>query len=224
MAGLKRVSVSLDSIDDKIFGGMNGRGFTPARILSGIRKAQKVGFDPIKINVLVQRGVNDHCLVEIAKFFKGSGIIVRFIEYMDVGNRNGWKFEQVVPTTEVFRVINKVFPLIPKEKSYFGEVATRFEYADGSGEVGFISSVTRPFCKSCNRIRLSSDGKLFTCLFANRGVDIRTPLRNGATDQELKKLVVLTWQQRIDRYSEMRASRSPSEISNQKIEMYQIGG
>ena len=223
-AGLKRVSVSLDSLDDKVFGGMNGRGFTPARVLAGIRKAQEVGFDPIKINVLVQRGVNDHCLVDMAKYFKGSGIIVRFIEYMDVGNRNGWEFGKVVPSTEVFERINNVFPLIPKEKSYPGEVATRYEYADGDGEIGFISSVTRPFCKSCNRIRLSSDGRLYTCLFANHGTDLRAPIRSGATDPELEDIIANTWKERTDRYSEMRAARTTSQEHTQKVEMYQIGG
>ena len=223
-AGLKRVSVSLDSLDDDVFGQMNGRGFPTVKVLAGIRKAQEVGFDPIKINVLVQKGINDHCVVDIAKYFKGSGIIVRFIEYMDVGNRNGWKFEHVVPTTEILRGINSVLPLVPKEKSYSGEVADRYEYADGSGEIGFISSVTRPFCKSCNRVRLSSDGKLYTCLFANRGADLRTPLRNGATDYELEKRIVGIWHERADHYSDMRLSRTISELPNQKVEMYQIGG
>ena len=223
-AGLRRVSVSLDSLDGEVFSRMSGRGFTPVRILAGIRKAQEVGFHPIKINVLVQRGVNDHCLVDIAKYFKGSGVIVRFIEYMDVGNRNGWKSEQVVPTSEVFSGINNLFPLIPKEKNSSGEVANRYEYADGSGEIGFISSVTRPFCKSCNRIRLSSDGKLYTCLFATRSMDLRGPMRKGATDPELEDIIVNTWKERTNRYSEMRAARTPSKMPSQKIEMYQIGG
>ena len=223
-AGLMRVSVSLDSLNDGVFGAMNGRGFTPTRALTGIRKAKEVGFDPIKINVLVQKGVNDHGLIEIAKYFKGSGIIVRFIEYMDVGNRNGWKFKQVVPAAEIFRNINNVFPIIPKAKAYPGEVVNRYEYVDGSGEIGFIASVTRPFCQSCNRIRLSSDGVLYTCLFANDGTDLRTPMRNGATDPELEDIITNTWKERTDRYSELRAAQTSTKTSRQKIEMYQIGG
>ena len=223
-AGLKRVSVSLDSLDDEVFGRMNGRGFTPVRVLAGIRKAQKVGFDPIKVNVLVQKGVNDHSLVDIAKYFKGYGVIVRFIEYMDVGNRNGWRFDHVVPTMEVFKAINHAFPLIPINKIHLGEVADRYKYADGSGEVGFISAVTRPFCKSCNRIRLSSDGKLYTCLFANQGADLRPLIRQGATDHEIEEVILRIWQERTDRYSERRASQTTSKISKRRIEMYQIGG
>ena len=223
-AGLNRVTVSLDALNDEIFGRMNGRGGETSRVLDGIKKARNVGLQPLKINVLVQRGVNEHCLIDIARYFKGSGDAVRFIEYMDVGNRNGWHYEHVVTKTEILERINRIFPLRPIQNQNHGAVAERYRYKDGEGEIGVISSVTQPFCGSCSRVRLSSDGKLYTCLFANQSADLRTPMRTGATDRELEELVVSIWQQRTDRYSEMRASRTPSEISNQKVEMYQIGG
>ncbi|MBI2935341.1 MAG: GTP 3',8-cyclase MoaA [Chloroflexi bacterium] len=221
-AGLQRVTVSLDSLDDAVFQRMNGRGFTTERVLQGIRRAEQVGLRPIKVNTVVMRGVNDHTILDLVRLFKGTGHIVRFIEYMDVGNLNGWKLDQVVPADEIFARINAKFPIEPVAPNYPGEVAERFRYLDGTGEVGIIASVTKPFCGNCTRLRLSTDGKLYTCLFASVGVDLKGPLRSGVTDEELQRAVVRTWRLRTDRYSEERASFT--ERPPRKIEMYQIGG
>ena len=221
-AGLQRITVSLDSLDDDIFGEMNGRGFSVERVLEGIDKAREVGLDPIKVNTVVQKGVNDHTLLDLLRHFKGTGIIVRFIEYMDVGNLNGWKLDQVLPSAEIVKMINADMPIEPIDKNYRGEVADRYRYIDGSGEVGFISSVTEAFCSDCTRARLSTDGKLFTCLFASDGRDLRGPMRDGATDEELESLITDVWNRRVDRYSEIRALLTTP--SQRKVEMYQIGG
>ena len=221
-AGLQRVTVSLDSLDDDIFGEMNGRGYGVQRVLEGIEKAREVGLDPIKVNAVVQKGVNDHTLLDLLRHFKGTGVIVRFIEYMDVGNLNGWKLDQVVPSAELVQTINQELPIEPVDKNYRGEVADRYRYIDGSGEIGFISSVTEAFCSDCTRARLSTDGKLFTCLFASDGRDLRDPMRNGATDEELEALITDVWNRRVDRYSEIRASLTTPP--QRKVEMYQIGG
>ena len=221
-AGLQRITVSLDSLDDDIFGEMNGRGFGVERVLEGIDRAREVGLDPIKVNTVVQRGVNDHTLLDLLRHFKGTGIIVRFIEYMDVGNLNGWKLDQVLPSAEIVKMINADMPIEPIDKNYRGEVADRYRYIDGSGEVGFISSVTEAFCSDCTRARLSTDGKLFTCLFASDGRDLRGPMREGATDEELESLITDVWNRRVDRYSEIRASLTTPP--QRKVEMYQIGG
>jgi cyclic pyranopterin phosphate synthase len=221
-AGLERVTVSLDSLDDEVFGEMNGRGFGVERVLQGIQKAQEVGLHPIKVNTVVQKGVNDHTLLDLVRHFKGTGVIVRFIEYMDVGNINGWKLDQVVPSAEVLRWINAEMPLEPVDKNYRGEVADRYRYLDGSGEIGFISSVTEAFCSDCTRARLSTDGKLYTCLFSGDGRDLRGPMRAGASDADLEALITNIWGQRTDRYSEIRASLT--EPPQRKVEMYQIGG
>ena len=221
-AGLQRITVSLDSLDDDIFGEMNGRGFSVERVLEGIDKAREVGLDPIKVNTVVQKGVNDHTLLDLLRHFKGTGIIVRFIEYMDVGNLNGWKLDQVLPSAEIVKMINADMPIEPIDKNYRGEVADRYRYIDGSGEVGFISSVTEAFCSDCTRARLSTDGKLFTCLFASDGRDLRGPMRDGATDEELESLITDVWNRRVDRYSEIRASLTTPP--QRKVEMYQIGG
>ena len=221
-AGLQRVTVSLDSLDDDIFGEMNGRGYGVQRVLEGIEKAREVGLDPIKVNAVVQKGVNDHTILDMLRHFKGTGIIVRFIEYMDVGNLNGWKLDQVVPSSELVQTINDVLPIEPVDKNYRGEVADRYRYVDGSGEIGFISSVTEAFCSDCTRARLSTDGKLFTCLFASDGRDLRGPMRDGATDGELEALITDVWNRRVDRYSEIRASLTTPP--QRKVEMYQIGG
>ena len=181
-----------------------------------------MGLSPIKINAVIQRGVNDHTVVDLARSFKGTGHIVRFIEFMDVGNLNGWKLEQVVPADEIVERINAVFPLEPIESNYKGEVALRYRYRDGSGEIGIIASVTRPFCGDCTRARLSTDGKLFTCLFSGIGRDLRGPMRAGASDDELRALIAGVWRRRVDRYSEERASLTAAPP--RKIEMYQIGG
>ena len=220
-AGLRRITVSLDSVDDAVFGRMNGMGYGVQRVLEGIEAAAEAGLDPIKVNCVVQRGVNDHTLVDLARRFKGSGVIVRFIEYMDVGNLNGWKMEQVVPESEIVARVSAALPLEPVEANYFGEVANRYRYLDGSGEIGVIASVTQPFCASCTRARLSPQGQLYTCLFGTQGKDLRGPLRAGASDADLTDLITGVWQARTDRYSEIRASVTQPR---HKVEMYHIGG
>lgn len=223
-AGLQRVTVSLDTLDDEIFKQMNGRGFPVRRILEGIEKATEVGLAPVKINAVVQKGVNDHTVVDLARYFKGAGPIVRFIEYMDVGNRNGWKWDAVVPAAELVRRIDAELPLEPLESNYRGEVANRYRYRDGTGEIGVIASVTQPFCGDCTRARLSTDGKLYTCLFAADGLDLRDPLRSGASDGELRDRIAGIWSRRADRYSEERTELAPFQNGRPKVEMYQIGG
>lgn len=223
-AGLQRVTVSLDTLDDEIFQKMNGRGFSTQRVLQGIRQAEAVGLAPIKINAVVQKGVNDHTVVDLARYFKGTGHIVRFIEYMDVGNLNGWRWDQVVSADEIVQRIDATLPLAPLESNYQGEVALRYRYRDGSGEIGVIASVTQPFCGDCTRARLSTDGKIYTCLFASQGVSLRDPMRAGATDGEIRALIIGTWSRRVDRYSEERTELAPLQNSPRKIEMYQIGG
>ena len=223
-AGLQRITVSLDSLDDEVFKEMNGRGSSTKRVLEGIRKVEEVGLHPIKINAVVQRGVNDHTIVDLAKYFKGTGHIVRFIEYMDVGNLNGWKLDQVVSADEIVEKINAEMPLEPIEANYTGEVALRYRYRDGGGEIGIIASVTKPFCRDCTRARLSTDGKLYTCLFATHGTDLRGPMRCGASDDDLRDLITGVWGRREDRYSELRAFATRHQHQPKKIEMYQIGG
>ena len=223
-AGLKRVTVSLDSPDDEVFSQMNGRGYGVTRVLQGIERAAQVGMSPIKINCVVQKGVNDHTMVDLARRFKGTGHIVRYIEYMDVGNINGWKMDQVVSADEIAETINAQLPIEPVPPNYVGEVARRYRYLDGEGEIGIIASVTMPFCGVCSRARLSTDGKLFTCLFSQDGMDLREPLRSGATDHELRDMVAMAWGRRVDRYSEERAGLVAAGTPRRKIEMYQIGG
>ena len=221
-AGLKRITVSLDSLDDEIFGKMNGRGYGVKRVLEGIAAADAAGLRPIKIDAVVQRGVNDQSIADLARRFKGTGHIVRFIEFMDVGTINKWKPEMVVPSAEVIGRISAVWPVEPAEPNYYGEVAERWRYKDGSGEIGVISSVTQPFCATCTRARLSPQGELFTCLFGTKGKDLREPLRSGAADADIEKMVSGVWKNREDRYSEIRASLD--KPAGKKIEMYQIGG
>jgi cyclic pyranopterin phosphate synthase len=220
-AGLRRITVSLDSHDDEVFGRMNGRGYGVARVLEGIEAAAAAGLAPIKINCVVQRGVNEGSVVPLARRFKGSGHVVRFIEYMDVGTINGWDPTQVVTAKEIVAAIDAVFPLAPLEATYPGEVAERWGYRDGSGEIGVIASVSQPFCRGCTRARLTIEGRLVTCLFAAGGVDLRGPLRAGASDDALRELVAGTWSRRADRYSEERAAASRPAA---RLEMYQIGG
>ena len=223
-AGLNRVTVSLHSLDDDVFAKMNGQGFSTKRVLEGIEKATEVGLTPIKINVVVQRGVNDHTIVELARFFKDTGHIVRFIEYMDVGNLNGWKMEHVVPADEIVKMIDAELPLERIERNYQSEVALRYRYRDGTGEIGIIASVTKPFCGDCARVRLSAEGKVYTCLFSNLGHDLKTPLRNGATDSEIEEIIRGIWTRRTDRYSEERAEILAAGTQTRKVEMYQVGG
>ena len=221
-AGLHRVTISLDSLDDDVFKAMNGRGFGTDKVLDGLEAAERAGLAPIKVNAVVQKGVNDHTLVELARYVRERGHIARFIEYMDVGNRNGWKLDQVVPADEIVAMIDAEMPLEPIEPNYLGETALRYRYRDGGGEIGVIASVTKPFCGNCTRLRLSPEGEVFTCLFGSVGTDLRGPMRDGATDDELEAIVTRTWAVREDRYSEERASMTGPR--REKAEMYHIGG
>lgn len=221
-AGLQRITISLDSLDDEVFQVMNGRRATIDRVLRGLAAAEAAGFTKIKINCVVKRGVNDHTLVDLARRFKGTGHIVRFIEYMDVGNLNGWKMDDVVTAQEILDKINAEMPLQLAAPNYFGEVANRYRYVDGSGEIGVIASVTQPFCGACTRARLSSAGEYYTCLFATRGMDLRAPLRDGASDEEMLALIGGVWRKRTDRYSELRTSFT--RLPAKGAEMYRLGG
>ena len=220
-AGLKRVTVSLDSLDDAVFKAMNDADFPVVRVLEGIDAAAAAGMGPIKVNMVVKRGVNDQEVLPMARRFRGSGHIVRFIEFMDVGSTNGWRMDDVVPSAEVVRRIGEQFPLEPVDASYAGEVAERWRYRDGAGEIGVISSVTQAFCRDCNRIRLSTEGALYTCLFAQSGHDLKQMLRAGADDDALRNEIAAVWRARDDRYSEIRTA----ETANlPKVEMSYIGG
>lgn len=220
-AGLRRITVSLDSIDDATFRAMNDVDFPVARVLQGIEAADRAGLSPIKINAVIKRGVNDHTAVALARHFKGSGHIVRFIEFMDVGATNGWQMQHVVPSAELAAAIDRELPIEPIERNYTGEVAERWRYRDGSGEVGFISSVTRAFCRDCTRARLSAEGRLYTCLFATEGTDLRALLRGGADDDTVRARLREIWSARGDRYSEIRTAET---AALRKIEMSYIGG
>jgi cyclic pyranopterin phosphate synthase len=223
-AGLRRVTISLDSLDERVFRRMSGDRGDIGAVLAGIEAAEKAGLAPVKINVVVQRGVNDHTILNLLEHFRGSGHIVRLIEFMDVGNRNGWRMNRVVPSRELLASIGARWPLRALERSYPGEVARRYQYVDGEGEIGFISSVTEPFCGACSRARLSADGVLYTCLFATHGTDLREPLRNGADDDEVAEILGRTWLQRADRYSELRRTDIAEAHHFSKVEMYRIGG
>lgn len=223
-AGLHRVTVSLDSLDDGVFSHMSGGRGDVSKVLAGIRAAEDAGLDPIKINVVVQRGVNDHTIIDLLEYFRGTGHIVRLIEFMDVGNRNGWRMDQVVPSRKILELVEQRWPLQAMDENYTGEVARRYKYVDGEGEIGFISSVTEPFCGNCSRARLSADGMLYTCLFATHGTDLREPLRNGADDNELRDILSQIWLQRADRYSELRQPDLAEAHVLRKVEMYRIGG
>jgi cyclic pyranopterin phosphate synthase len=224
-AGLRRVTVSLDGLDETIFRAMNDVDFPVADVLHGIEAAQAAGLGPIKINMVVKRGTNDHEILPMARHFKGSGIVLRFIEYMDVGATNGWRMDEVLPSHEVVQRIHRELPLVQLEPSSPGETAERWGYADGSGEIGVISSVTQAFCGDCNRARLSTEGQLYLCLFASQGHDLRHLIRGEATDEQLASAIAAIWQGRSDRYSQLRASL-PADSSNQRrrVEMSYIGG
>jgi GTP 3',8-cyclase len=222
-AGLNRITVSLDTLDPDVFAAMSGGFGGVAEVLDGIEHARRAGLAPIKLNTVVQRGVNDHTLLDLLSYFRGTGVVVRFIEYMDVGTRNHWNPALVVPSRELAARIHARWPLQPRGRDYRGEVAERYAFEDGAGEIGFISSVSQPFCGDCSRARISSDGSFYTCLFATQGVDLRGPLRAGATDDELFELIRGVWSGRRDRYSELRASmRDTADLH--KIEMNYIGG
>jgi cyclic pyranopterin phosphate synthase len=223
-AGLKRITVSLDSLDDAIFKSMNDVDFPVARVLEGIEAARAVGM-PVKVNCVVKRGVNEHQIVELARHFKGSGVTLRYIEYMDVGATNGWRMDDVVPAAEIVSILDREFGVEPVDPLYRGEVAKRWQYTDGSGEVGVIASVTQPFCGDCTRSRLSAEGKLYTCLFAVRGHDLRALIRSGASDDELAGKLAEIWRVRGDRYSELRSQNTVDPaIGERKVEMSYIGG
>jgi cyclic pyranopterin phosphate synthase len=220
-AGLQRVTVSLDSLDDAVFGAMNGVDFPVAKVLDGIDAALEAGLSPVKINMVVRRGINETSIVPMASWARDTGVTLRFIEYMDVGHSNGWRLDEVVPAADLVEAVTAIWPAEAAEPAYRGEVAGRYRYLDGAGEFGIISSVTRPFCRDCTRARLSADGKLYTCLFAVDGRDVRAALRDGSSDEELRAFLVDTWRSRDDRYSELR-SQSTSDLP--KIEMFAMGG
>jgi cyclic pyranopterin phosphate synthase len=221
-AGLKRVTVSLDALDEPTFRAMNDADFPVARVLEGIDAAAAAGLAPVKINMVVKRGVNDAGVLAMARHFKGSGHIVRFIEFMDVGTTNGWRLDDVVPSSDIIRTIDAQMPLVPLESAYAGEVAQRWAYRDGSGEIGVISSVTQAFCRDCTRLRLSTEGVLYTCLFADSGFDLRGQMRAGASDEALAAGLAGMWSVREDRYSELRTAATAE--SRRKVEMSYIGG
>ncbi len=221
-AGLSRITVSLDSLEDAVFRAMNDVDFPVSRVLDGIDAAHKVGLSPIKVNMVVKKGVNEHTIVAFARHFKGSGCIVRFIEYMDVGSSNGWRLDDVMPAAAIVAMIDRELPLEPVPPRYRGEVANRWHYRDGSGEIGVIASVTQPFCADCTRARLSADGRLYTCLFAIRGHDFRPLLRGGKSDAEIAAFLRSVWSARTDRYSELRSSQTTG--LGKKPEMSYIGG
>lgn len=220
-AGLRRVTISLDSLEDPVFRAMNDVQFPVANVLAAIEAAADAGLSPVKINMVVKRGVNDDGIEKMAHYFRGTPHIVRFIEYMDVGTTNGWQLKDVVPAQEILSRISRRWPLAPVEPTRVGEVARRYRYLDGQGEIGIIASVSQPFCHTCTRARLSPEGKLFTCLFGAQGVDLRHPLRSGASDEDLMNLIRQTWQNRRDQYSLQRSSDTPQLP---KIEMFRIGG
>jgi cyclic pyranopterin phosphate synthase len=220
-AGLRRVTVSLDSLDDATFKRMNDSDFPVAKVLAGIEAAHAAGLAPIKINMVTKRGANESSIVPMARYFKGTGMTLRFIEFMDVGSTNGWRLDDVVPAREIVAMIDREMPIEPVQASYRGEVAARYRYRDGGGEIGVISSVTQPFCADCTRARLSADGSLYTCLFATQGHDLRALVRSAATDDEITHAIAAVWTERTDRYSDLRSEQT---AGLHKIEMSFIGG
>lgn len=220
-AGVKRVTISLDSLDDTVFRQMNGGRATVEQVLAGIAAAEAADLEPIKINAVVQRNVNDHTILDLARYCKDRGYTLRFIEFMDVGTRNGWEKEHVISADEIIAMIDAEFPLEAIPRHHPSEPALRFRYRDGSAEVGVIASVTKPFCTNCTRMRLSPEGRIYTCLFAAQGTDLKTPLRAGVSDADIARLIGGVWAKRADRYSEMRSQLSQNR---EKIEMFYIGG
>jgi len=223
-AGLHRLTVSLDTLDEAIFHQMSGEKGSVKDVLEGIRAAEEAGFDSIKINAVIQRGINEHTILDLVKHFRGTAHSVRFIEYMDVGNQNHWINTQVVPSQKIISLINAAFPLEHIKGTQEGDTSEIYRFKDGQGEVGFISSVTKAFCGTCSRLRLSADGKMYTCLFATHGMDLGSHLREGASDELLADLVRVTWLKREDRYSEIRSELRPNSRALPKVEMYHIGG
>ena len=222
-AGLHRITISLDTLDEDLFSQINGVGFPSRRVLDAVEAAVAAGLTPIKINMVVKRGLNDDAILDMAGFFRNSGHVLRFIEYMDAGNINGWHPEAVVPAAEILARIGELWPLEPLKPTRFGEVSTRYRYRDGQGEIGVVASVTQPFCRTCTRARLSPEGQLFTCLFGHEGRDLRALLRSGRSDAEIGAAILDTWHARSDRYSELRAAGTPPSGAA-KVEMFHIGG
>ncbi|NNM62059.1 MAG: GTP 3',8-cyclase MoaA [Steroidobacteraceae bacterium] len=222
--GLKRVTVSLDTLDETIFKRMSGGFAALTQVLEGIEAAISAGLEPVKVNAVIERGVNDHAALDLLERFRGRPVIVRFVEFMDVGNRNAWRPDMVVPSRELVTRIHERWPIHPVSENYRGEVAQRWRFDDGAGEIGFISSVSQPFCGACSRARLSSEGSFYTCLFATDGLDLRTPLRSGADDAQLLRTIRGAWTERRDRYSEQRDELRRSDPMHRKIEMHYIGG
>lgn len=220
-AGLQRITVSLDALDDETFKAISDVSFNVNKVLDAIETADSVGLSPVKINMVVKKGVNEHAILPMAKHFHASGKILRFIEFMDVGNTNHWQLDDVFTAKEMVETINQEYPIEPADPNYQGEVAKRWRYKDGGGEVGIISSVTQPFCQSCSRARLSAEGKLYTCLFATQGKDLRHLIREGASDEHIAEVVSAIWKKRTDRYSELRSSET---VLQPKVEMSYIGG
>jgi GTP 3',8-cyclase len=220
-AGLRRITVSLDSLDDDVFMAMNDVAFPVSRVLEGIEAAGSAGLHPVKVNMVVKRGVNDHSILDMAEHFRGTRHVVRFIEYMDVGTTNGWRLHDVVPAAQIVESISERWPLEPVDPNYRGEVANRYRYRDGAGEIGLIASVSQPFCSDCTRLRLSAEGMFYTCLFASTGHDIRSLLRSDASDTDIADRLTGIWSRRVDRYSELRTEQTSALP---KIEMSHIGG
>ena len=220
-AGLRRITVSLDSLDPEVFARMNGIGFPVSRVLEGIDAAREAGLAPVKVNTVVRRGLNDASVLPLARWAREAGLTVRFIEYMDVGHANGWRLDDVIPASEIVETIGREFPLEPVAPAYRGEVADRWRYLDGSGEIGVIASVTQPFCGDCSRARVSAVGELYTCLFGTHGHDLRSLLRGGATDDEIRASILEVWRGRADRYSEIRSDETEGLP---RVEMFAIGG
>ncbi len=226
-AGLDRLTVSMDALDDDVFKEMSGRPYGPEKVIEGMDAAREAGFSPLKINTVVQRGVNEHTILATAEYFRKTGDIVRFIEFMDVGTLNDWDLSQVVSGKEVVDIIDAEYPLEPIDANYRGEVASRYRYIDGQGEIGVITSVTQPFCGDCTRARLTTEGRLVTCLFATTGTDLKEPMRSGASDDELNEIIERVWLNRRDRYSELRSSNTDltdAATGREKIEMFRLGG
>lgn len=223
-AGLDRITVSLDTLDPDLFAQTNGYKGTLERVLNGIQRCEEVDFECIKINVVLQKNIDHHHILDLVRYFKSRKPILRFIEYMDAGNCNHWSPEAVVPASEIVKIINEHFPIQPAKANYYGEVASRYEFADGEGEIGFITSITQPFCRTCTRARLSADGKMYTCLFANHGIDLRSFLNQDISDNKLVEIIQSSWQGRSDRYSELRTKTLSHQNDLPKIEMFQIGG
>jgi len=224
-AGLRRVTVSLDSLDDAVFMALNDAGYPVARVLAAIDAAAEAGLAPVKVNMVVRRGMNEQSILPMAAHFRHSGHVLRFIEYMDVGTTNGWRLDDVVPAAEIISEIDRQWPLEPVEAAYPGEVARRYRYRDGAGEIGVIASVTQPFCRGCTRARLAADGQLYTCLFAATGHDLRGPMRAGTSDQALREILTAIWTRRTDRYSEQRTRQTRhTRHVKPKVEMSHIGG